>query len=155
MADLLTKVVRKFNQYIFTYWTADRVESIVGPDGAKWWLKFNGPAIKDEYDLMIEPEEGRSLNTQSKRQQFMEVAKVWAELNAGAIAQGQPVPPEIQRALFGQYDDIGLDIDRLIAQNGAASKSMQIQQMMGGMGASAQNPISAGQLAQIQGAGRG
>lgn len=155
MADMLTKVVRKFNQYIFTYWTADRVESIVGPDGAKWWLKFNGPAIKDEYDMTIEPEEGRSLNTQSKRTQFLEVAKVWAELNQGAIAQGMPIPTEIQRALFGQYDDIGLDIDKLIAQSGAANKTAQMQAQMGGMGGSAQNPIQPGQLAQIQGAGRG
>jgi len=155
MADMLSKVVRKFNQYIFTYWTADRVEAIVGPDGAKWWLKFNGPAIKDEYDLMIEPEEGRSLNTQSKRQQFMEVAKVWADLNQGAIQQGMPVPAEIQRALFGSYDDIGLDIDRLIAQSGAASKTAQMQAAMGGQGGSQQNPIAPEQLAAIQGAGRG
>lgn len=154
MADLLTKIVRKWNQYIFTYWTADRVESIVGPDGAKWWLKFNGPQIKDEYDLMIEPEEGQGLDTRSKRQTLMEVAEIWAKLNAGAIAQGQTVPPEIQRALFGQFDDIGLDVDRLIAQTSALGQQTQMQMMMQGMGASADNPIGVQQLAQIQGAGR-
>lgn len=154
VADLLGKIIRKWNQYIFTYWTTDRVESIIGPDGAKWWLKFNGPQIKDEYDMIVEPEEGHGLDTNTKRQTLLEVAKVWTEMNQGAIAQGQPVPPEIQRALWSQFDDIGLDVDRLIAQGLAISQNTQMQAAMGGMGGSAQNPISPGQLASIQGAGR-
>ncbi len=154
LADLLSKIVRKFNQYIFTYWTTDRVESIIGPDGAKWWLKFNGPQIKDEYDLIIEPEEGQGLDTQTKRQTLNEVAEIWAKLNAGAIAQGQPVPPEIQRALFGQFDDLGLDVDRLIAQTSLLGKQSQLQGQLNGLGASADNPIAPGQLASLQQAGR-
>lgn len=149
MADLLAKVVRKFNQYIFTYWTADRVESIIGPDGAKWWVKFNGPQIKDEYDIIIEPEEGRSLDTASKRAQFIEAAKIWAEMNQGAIKQGIPVPAEIQRALFGQFDDLGLDIDRLLAQNAAGNKAAMASMM--GAGASPENPATVGQLVAAQG----
>lgn len=154
MADMLTKVVRKFNQYVFKYWTADRVESIIGPDGAKWWLKYTGPQIKDEYDIIIEPEEGVSLDTNSKRQQLMEVSEVWAKLNAGAIAQGMPVPAEIQRALFSQFDDLGLDVDRLIAQSGAmAQRAQQMQAAMGGQGGSQANPIAPDQLARLQAAG--
>ncbi len=154
MADLLTKIVRKWNQYIFTYWTDDRVESIIGPDGARWWVKFNGPQIKDEYDIIIEPEEGQGLDTNSKRQTLLEVADIWAKLNAGAIAQGQPVPTEIQRALFGQFDDIGLDVDRLIAQSGAIGKQSMLQGQLQGLGASQDNPIAPGMLAKMQSAGR-
>jgi len=156
MADLLGKVVRKFNSYIFTYWTADKVESIVGPDGAKWWVKFNGPAIKDDYNLIVTPEEGANMDSNTKRKQLLEVAEVWTKMNQGQIQQGVPVPAEIQRALFGNFDDIGLDIDRLIAQSGAGNKmSEQMQQAMGGMGGSAQQPIAPAQLAAIQSAGRG
>lgn len=155
VADVLTHVIRKFNEYIFTYWTADRVESIVGPDGAKWWLKFSGPQIKDDYNLAVAPEEGKNLDSQTKINNLMEVAKVWAELNQGQIQQGVPVPNEIQRALFGQFDDIGLDVDRLIAQSAAgAQMGAQMQAAMGGMGSTPNNPISPGQLAAIQGAGR-
>lgn len=166
MADMLGRVVKKWNQYIFTYWTQEKVESIVGPDGAKWWLKFTGTQLKDDYDLVVEPEEGRSLNTQSKRQEMQEVAKIWAELNQGAIQAGTPVPPEIQRALFGQFDDIGLDVDKLIAQTGAAAQTTQnamaaqggggspMQQKMGGMGASSGQPISPQLLAQMSMAGK-
>lgn len=154
VADLLGKIVRKWNAYIFTHWTADRVESIIGPDGAKWWLKFTGPQIKDDYDLIVEPEEGKGLDTGTKRETLMEVAELWAKLNAGAIAQGQPVPPEIQRALFSNFDDIGLDVDKLIAQTTALGAQTQMQQQLQGMGASADNPIAPQQLAGIQSAGR-
>lgn len=152
MADYLSKIVRRWHQYIFTYWTDEHVESIIGPDGAKWWLKFTGPQIKDEYDLIIEPEEGQGLDTQTKRQTLLEVADIWAKLNAGAIAQGQPVPPEIQRALFGQFDDLGLDVDRLIAQTTALGAQSQLQSQLQGMGASADNPISPQSLGNIQAA---
>lgn len=155
LADTLSKVVRKFNAHIFTHWTADRVESIVGPDGAKWWLKFTGPQIKDEYNLMVSPEEGKNLDSQTKTSQLMEVAKVWAELNAGQIQQGVPIPPEIQRALFGQFDDLGLDVDRLLAQTQAGTQmGQQLQQKMGGMGSSPEQAMNPAVLAQIQNAGR-
>lgn len=162
MADMLGRIVKKWNAYMFTYWTAERVESIIGPDGARWWMKFTGPQIKDDYDLNVEPEEGRSLNTQSKRQELQEVAQIWAQLNAGAIKMGTPVPPEIQRALFGQFDDIGLDVDKLIAQTGAGAAgaaAMQgqpspLQSRMNGLGASSGQPISPQLLAQMHMAGK-
>lgn len=154
MADMLSRVVRKFNAYIFKYWTQDRVASIVGPDGAKVWVKYNGQAIKDDYNLMIEPEEGISLSTSTKRQEFQEVAKIWTEMNQGAIQQGMPVPDEIQRALFGSFDDIGLDVDKLVAQTTAYSQmgQMRIAQQQMGAGSNPQNPATPGQLAaQTQG----
>ena len=136
MADMLGKVVRKWNALIFTHWTKERVESIVGPDGAQWWLKFTGPQIKDDYDLSIEPEEGMGLNTQAKRQELSQVAQTWAQLNEGLIKSGAQVPMEIQRALFGSFDDLGLDVDRLVAQTQAMGQQVQnaqrMQQAMGG-----------------------
>lgn len=148
MADMLSRVVRKFNSYIFKYWTQDRIASIVGPDGAKVWVKYNGQAIKDDYNLEITPEEGIGLDTNSKTQRFHEAAKIWVEMNQGAIAQGMPVPEEIQRALFSQFDDMGLDVDKLIAQNQASSGLAQ-QQIQAGMtpGSSPQNPGTPGQIA--------
>lgn len=156
MADMLSRIVRKFNAYIFKYWTADRVASIVGPDGAQVWVKYNGQAIKDDYNLMIEPEEGAGLDTNTKRQEFQEVAKIWTEMNQGAIQQGMPVPDEIQRALFGSFDDIGLDVDKLIAQNGAYSRLAQQRMQMGAPGSTPENPATPGQIAgQAQGANSG
>jgi hypothetical protein len=134
MADMLGRVIGKWNEYIFTYWTQEKIESIIGPDGARWWMKFTGPEIKDDYNLIVEPEEGQSTNTQSKRQELLQVATAWAQLNQGAIKQGQPVPAEIQRALFSQFDDIGLDVDKLIAQAAAGNQQTQMQMAMQGQG---------------------
>jgi hypothetical protein len=148
VADMLTGIVRKWNQQIFTRWTGERVEQIVGPDGARWWLKFTGPQIKDEYDLMIEPEEGPPMDSQSKRDMILSTAEVWSKLNQGAIAQGAPVPAEIQRALFAQFDELGIDVDRLIAQ---AQVTSQAAQQMIAQGAG-QTPGQAASINDVAGA---
>lgn len=147
VADLLTNIVRKWNQQIFTRWTAERIEQVTGPDGARWWLNFTGPQLKDEYDLMIEPEEGPPMDSGSKREMILQTAEIWAKLNAGAIAQGAPVPAEIQRALFGQFDEIGVDVDKLLAQAQQTSQAAQAM-ISQGTGQSAAQPASIGQVAQ-------
>lgn len=147
VADLLTNVVRKFNQIIFTHWSQERVAQVVGPDGAKWWLKFTGQQIKDEYDVIVTPEEGPMMDTQTKFDMAMQAADAWAKLNQAQIAAGTPVPAEIQRLLFSQFQDSGLDIDRLLAQTTAGQQSIQSQ--LGGQGQTPQTPISPGQLAQM------
>lgn len=154
MADMLGKVVGKFNAYIFKYWTQEKVESIVGPDGAQWWIKYTGSQLKDDYNLVVEPEEGTSLDTNTKRQELMEVAKVWAEMNAGQIQQGAPIPAEIQRVLFGQFDDLGLDVDKLVAQTQAGTQMMQqaMAAQKAGMGGSPGQAVTPQMLAQLQGA---
>ncbi len=154
MADSLSGIVRRFNQIIFTKWTAERVAQVIGPDGAKWWLKFSGPQIKDEYDLHVEPEEGPPLDSETKFEMGMRAAEVWAKMNQGAVAQGAPVPAEIQRMVFGQFQ--GLDIDRLLAQSKAVSSNLQqqMQGAMGAMGQSPEQPVSPQLLAQVAQGGR-
>ena len=158
MADLITGVVRKWNQIIFTHWTQERIVDIIGPDGAKWWVKYTGPEIKNEYNLSVEAEEGAPMDRQSKLDAAIAAAKVWAELNQGAIKTGAPVPAELQRLVFNQFEDVGLDVDKLIAQTMAASGQAQmnmpqggqpspLQQRMGGAGASPDNPVGISDMA--------
>lgn len=149
IADLLTKVVRKFNQLIFTYWDKERVAQVVGPDGARWWLKYTGQQIKDEYDIKVTPEDGPDLDTGTKFEMARQAAESWANMNRGAIAQGAPVPEEIQRMLFSQFQGSGLDIDRLLAQSKAASQ--RTQAMLGAMGKTSNSAVAPGLLAQAMG----
>jgi hypothetical protein len=152
MADLVSRVVRKWNQIIFTHWTAERISDIIGPDGARWWLRYTGPQLANEYDLNVEASEGAAMDTETKKELAFEAAKVWAELNQGRIAQGAPVPAEIQRLIFSQFQETGLDIDKLLAQEG---QSPPLQQQ-GGPGMSPQQAVSAGQMASMMGpAGQG
>jgi len=149
IADLLERVVRKFNQLVFTYWDTERVSQVVGPDGAKWWLKYTGQQIRDEYDIKVTPEEGPNLDTGTKFEMAIKAAEAWSKMNQGAIAQGVPVPAEIQRMLFSQFQGTGLDIDRLLAQSQAAGQ--QAQAMLGAMGKSSDKAVSPGLLAQAMG----
>lgn len=149
MAELVGRTVRKWNQIIFSQWSQERVASITGPDGAQWWLKFTGAQLLDEYDMNVVASEGAMMDSETKKRLGMDAAEVWAKLNAGQIAQGAPVPPEIQRLIFTQFEDTGLDIDKLVAQSGAQS---QMQMASGGLGSSPQQAISPGMLAQLQAA---
>lgn len=56
--DLLTNIIRKWNQYIFSFWTGERVVKIVGPQGADMWVKYTGEELRGEYSLIIDPESG-------------------------------------------------------------------------------------------------
>lgn len=155
MADLLERVVRRFNQVIFQRWTAERVAQVVGPDGAKWWLKFTGPQIKDEYDYHIVAEESPNMDNETKKGLILQAAEVWAKLNQGQIGAGMPVPAEIQRMIFNQFVDTGLDVDKLLAQTQAMGSQMQsMQAQMGGMGSSPESAMNPGMLAQIMQARR-
>jgi hypothetical protein len=120
VADLLTNVVRRFNQLVFTYWTTDMVRSVVGPDGAKWWLKFTPADIKAEYNIKVDPNNAIPVDSRTKKADAMEMAKAWAEMNMGQVKAGTPVPPEIQRYFFEQFE--GIDVDKVIAQSGQAQQ---------------------------------
>jgi hypothetical protein len=114
VADLLTNVVRRFNQLIFTHWTTSMVRSVVGPDGAKWWLQFSPSDIKGEYNIKVDPTNAVPVDQRTKRQDAIEMAKAWSEMNMGQVKAGMPVPAEIQRYFFAQFD--GVNVDKLLAQ---------------------------------------
>lgn len=116
VADLLTNVIRKFNQTIFKHWTLPVVEDIVGTDGARYWLQFTGPEIANEYNYDINPASSAPQDPQSKKAEALEMARAWSEMNQGKIQQGIAVPAEIQRAFFSNYEDI--DVEQLLTEQG-------------------------------------
>jgi len=129
VADLLTSIVRRFNQLVFTHWTTDMVRSVTGPDGARWWLKFNPSEIKSEYNIKVDPNNAIPVDQRTRKQDAMEMIRAWSEMNMGKVKAGMPVPPELQRYFFSQFE--GIDIDKLIAQDNQGSQAMQ---QMGGQG---------------------
>lgn len=78
LADHLESIVRAYNQIVFSNWSARRVIDIVGPDGARYWVKFSGKEIKGEYHYKINPEEGPPEDKRTVRNEmleFMAIAK--------------------------------------------------------------------------------
>jgi len=68
VADLLTSIIRKWNQFIFSFWTSERVVQIAGPSGAENWIKYTGEQLTGEYSLKIDPDSGFPVNKTTKLQ---------------------------------------------------------------------------------------
>jgi len=66
VADILVNIIRKWNQYIFSFWTENKVVEIVSPQGTPFWMQYTGDQLKGEYFLSVDPESGMPLNRQLK-----------------------------------------------------------------------------------------
>ena len=73
--DLLINIIRKWNQYIFSFWTGERVIKIVGPQGADMWIKYTGDELKGEYTMQIDPESGLPVSRGLRAQVMAECLK--------------------------------------------------------------------------------
>jgi hypothetical protein len=62
--DVLVNIIRKWNQYIFRFWTSSRVVQIVGLEGEEAWVQYTGDELKGEYTLNIDPDTGFPVSRQ-------------------------------------------------------------------------------------------
>lgn len=68
VADVLSRVIRKWNQFIFKYWDKERVVQITGTDGLQYWISYTGAQLQGEYDTIISPESGQPVTRQARQQ---------------------------------------------------------------------------------------
>jgi len=68
VADVLSQIIRKWNQYIFKYWTKERVVQITGTDGLQYWISYTGAQLQGEYDSIVSPESGQPVTRQARQQ---------------------------------------------------------------------------------------
>lgn len=79
IADVLSNIVRKWNQYIIKYWDTPRVVEIVGNDGYKYWIKYSGKDLTSEVTLNIQPEEGMPISREIRHQTAGELFQMLRE----------------------------------------------------------------------------
>jgi hypothetical protein len=115
VADLLQNVIRRYNQMIFTYWKEPIIRSIIGPDGARYWIKFSPADIKAEYTYKIDPTNAIPVDQRTKRQDAQELFAAWSQAEIATSKTGKPVPPELLRYIYSQYD--GIDVDKMVAES--------------------------------------
>ena len=72
----LNKIVRKFNQIIFSRWDSERVVQVVGYDGAKYWVKFKNSDIVGEYNSRVDVESMTPSSKEGKKQEILQVIGV-------------------------------------------------------------------------------
>jgi len=68
MSDVLVRIIRKWNQYIFSFWTSERVSRIVGPMGEASWITYTGDQLKGEYFIHIDSDSGMPVSKSLKFQ---------------------------------------------------------------------------------------
>lgn len=68
LSDVLLRIIRKWNQYIFKFWTTERVVRIVGPEGIASWISYTGEQLKGEYTLSIDADSGMPMSKGMKFQ---------------------------------------------------------------------------------------
>lgn len=73
VADVLTRIIRKWNQYLFNFWSSERAVQVVGPDGVNGWVKYTGEQLRGEYFISIDADSGMPLNRGTKMQMAMEL----------------------------------------------------------------------------------
>ena len=68
LADVMTNIIRKWNQMIFSFWDGERVAQIAGPQGQMFWVRFTGEELQGEYNYKIDPESGFPVTSQLRKQ---------------------------------------------------------------------------------------
>lgn len=74
LGDSLASIVRKWNQFIFKFWTTEKVVRVVGPEGEWSWVRYTGDQLRGEYNMFVDPDSGmpmsRALKMQSAKDMF-------------------------------------------------------------------------------------
>ena len=76
-ADLLVNAVRRFNQYLFEYWSQPKVAKVLGMPDAAQWIQFTGDQIRGEYNLVIDPDTAKAVSSERRKQESLQFAN-WA-----------------------------------------------------------------------------
>ena len=127
ITDVLTNIIRKFNQYIIKYWTTERVTEIVGPDQKKAWVTYTGDQLKGEYAVRIDAESGLPVTRGLRHEQAMKLFE---------LLKGDPFIDQIElrRMLMQPFEWIDPSYELMVQEPppsvpGSGQPGMQVQDM--------------------------
>ena len=147
MADVLTSIMRKFNQFIFSFWSSKKVIQVTANDGAKYWVEYTGEQLKGEYTLRIDPEAGQPVSRELK---YKLTKELFSEL------RNDPLIDQVglRRNLLRQYDCLDPEASLLLSSPppGAPGPEGGMPGMPWMQGP--QNPMNVDQFAKMLGGGR-
>ena len=68
MSDMLVSIIKKWNQFLFKFWTQEKVVQIVSPEGMPVWITYTGDQLKGDYELSIDADSGMPITRSLKYQ---------------------------------------------------------------------------------------
>jgi hypothetical protein len=107
IADILTRIVRKWNQFIFRLWSEEKVVQIVSPQGEPFWVKYTGDQIRGEYLLTIDPDSGMPISQGLKYQMGKDLMGQFG---------GDPLIDQVglRQIVLGNYEGIDPRVGKLL-----------------------------------------
>jgi len=108
VADLLVRIVRKWNQMIFRLWTQEKVVRIVSPQGEPFWINYTGDQLRGDYLLTIDPDSGMPVSKGLKYQ----MGKELMELFGGDMLIDQI---GLRQVVLENYDAVDPRVSRLLS----------------------------------------
>ncbi len=120
LADALAITMRRVNQFMFKFWTAEQVIRVVGPDGLPHWVNYTGPELQGEYDYKIEPEDALPMDRERRRAEALALYQ--------ALSQN-PVVNQIELAKYMLHQFEGANPEKLVqAQSAAPEAPMSVEE---------------------------
>lgn len=107
VADVLTNIVKKWNDMVFKFWDEERVVEVVGPEGAPVWINFKGQDLVGEYRLRIDPESGFPIS-HALKMQFAD--KLLGQFGGDQMVNSQ----QLKRTVLEQYEWVLPGIGRIL-----------------------------------------
>jgi hypothetical protein len=75
MSDVLVRIIRKWNWFLFQFWSESKVVQIVSPEGEPAWVQYTGDQLKGDYMLSIDADSGMPVSRALKQQLSGEMFK--------------------------------------------------------------------------------
>lgn len=137
VADVVSNILRKWNQFIFKYWTGEKVIQVVGEQGKAEWISYTGDMLKGEYMLKVDPDSGLPISRGMRYQMNKELL----ELLKGDVFIDQI---KLRKMLLRQFDWLDPTADQLVQESqgmgegglgGTPERPLPFEEMMARMGA--------------------
>ena len=77
IADVLVRIIRKWNQFLFKFWNEKKVIQIISPQPGPVWVEFTGDEVKGDYMLNIDADSGMPISRAMKMQMGTEMFKAF------------------------------------------------------------------------------
>lgn len=124
VANFLTRVVEKLNKIIFTKWDNEDVIPIIGPDGVKYWVQYQGNQLAGQYNIEITGEDIAPISSVYKLNELQGLIKI--------LAQNPYVDQvELTRQLVNQIRGFnGRKLLKPVQEQGSPQQPVDIRTMM-------------------------
>lgn len=127
-ADVVTEMVGMMNEVLFTRWTGEQVQEVVGPGGARVWVRFSPRDLRmGHYSVRVDPDSARPRTRQSREERAF---AIYTQLKANPLID----PEKLTRFLLTELEGVQMD-DLMVAlpavNEGATQNPLSLPQFAG------------------------